>query len=203
MPGSGRANVQSIDALRDTRLALIAFGERTDAALADLRSKIDRTLAWLEQDRPLYWREQERRAYDLVASTRIAYETCRMRTVGGRHSECIEEKVAHQRAKARLEHCQRKIEIVRRWNAEAGRQADEFRGRVGPLKRTLEDDLPNLVALVTRMIDSLEAYADVRPEEPGSQSISLGVDTADSQITGSQAEPAASNDEQYDDKTST
>ena len=60
----GQANVQSLDALRDLRLSLITFGERVENALGELRSKIDRTMAWLQQDRPMYWREQERRAYD-------------------------------------------------------------------------------------------------------------------------------------------
>lgn len=169
MSGPGNANVQSVDALRDVRLALIAFAERTSSAMGELRSKIDRTMAWLEQDRPLYWREQERRAYDNVATTRIAYETCRLRTVGGRHSECIEEKIAHQRAKARLEYCKQKIEVVRRWNIEASRQVDEYRGRASPLQRRVDEELPNVVAMLSRMIDALEAYADIGPatSEPG------------------------------------
>lgn len=174
MSGPGYANVQSLDDLRDVRLALISFGERTESALGDLRSKIDRTLAWLQQDRPLYWQEQTRRAYDGVASTRVAYETCRMRTVGGRHSECIEEKIAHQRAKARLEFCQQKIETVRRWNAEAGRQVDEYRGRSGPLHRSLDEDIPNLVAMLSRMIDALEAYAEIQTVDSQAQAVSLG-----------------------------
>ncbi len=164
MAGSGSANVRSLDALRDVRLSLISFGERTDTALTELRSKIDRTLAWLQQDRPLYWREQERKAYDNVASTRIAYETCRMRTVGGRHSECIEEKIAHQRAKMRLEFCKQKCELVRRWIAEAGQQSDEYRGRSAPLQRSLEEEVPNLIAMLGRMIETIEAYADIRSE---------------------------------------
>jgi hypothetical protein len=173
MPGPGNANVHSLDALRDVRLALMSFGERTGTALSELRSKIDRTLAWLEQDRPLYWREQEREAYDGVSSTRIAYETCRMRTVGGRHSECIEEKIAHQRAKIRLQFCQHKCEVVRRWTAEAGQQSDEYRGRSGPLHRCLEEEVPNLIAALGRMIESLEAYADIRSESKET-AVSLG-----------------------------
>lgn len=203
MPGPGSANVQSLDALRDVRLALMAYGERTEAALAELRTKIDRTLAWLEQDRPMYWREQERKAYDGVASTRVAYETCRMRTVGGRHSECIEEKIAHQRAKMRLEFCQRKMEVVRRWAAEARQQADEYRGRSGPLHRCLEDEVPNLVATLGRMIESLEAYADIRSDH-GDQVISLGsAETTESTGEGapSQRDPAQSPAGSTDDQT--
>lgn len=157
------ANVRSLDALRDVRLALIAFQERASSALGSLRSRIDRTQQWLEQDRPIYWAEQERRAYDGVASARVAHDTCRLRTVGGRHPECIEEKVGLQRAKARLEYCQQKVITVRRWVIEAGRQADDYRGRVGPLQRLLEEDIPKVLARVSRMIDALEAYAEVSP----------------------------------------
>jgi hypothetical protein len=174
MPGPGNANVQSLDALRDVRLSLIAFGDRTDSALGDLRSKIDRTMAWLQQDRPMYWQEQERRAYDGVASARIAYETCRMRTVGGRHSECIEEKIAFAKAKVRLEFCKHKIEVVRRWTMEAGRQVDEYRGRSGPLKRLIDEEVPNVVAMLSRMIDALEAYAEINAAPVETTPVSLG-----------------------------
>lgn len=181
MPGPGNANVKSLDALKDVRLSLIAFRERVDSAFGDLRAKIDRTLQWLQQDRPLYWREQERKAYDNVSTTRIAYETCRLKTVGGRHPECIEEKVAHQRAKVRLEYCKQKIEVVRKWTVEAGRQADEYRGRVGPLQRRLDEELPNVIAMVTRMIDALEAYAEIHADK-SAQSVSLGHDSDDSEL---------------------
>jgi len=178
MAGQGSANVQSLEALQDLRVGLIGFAERVELALGDLRSRIDRTLAWLEQDRPLYWREQERRAYDAVASARVAYETCRLRTVGGRHSECIEERQALQRAKARLDYCQAQFETVRRWNVEARRQVDDYRGRSGPLQRRVEDDVPLLVATLARLIQSLEEYADVARRDPGADRELLRTDSA-------------------------
>ena len=176
MPAPSNANVQSLDALRDVRLALILFQERAVSALGSLRTKIDRTRAWLEQDRPLYWRDQERKAYDGVATARVAYDTCRLRTVGGRHSECIEEKVALQRAKARLEFCQQKVDTVRRVTVETGQQADDFRGRSGPLQRLLDEDIPNVLAMLSRMIDAIEAYAavGVLPDESAAVRLSPG-----------------------------
>ncbi len=161
MANPGNANVQSLDALRDFRLALVAFHERAQTAMAELRAKIDRTKGWIDQDRPLYWREQQRRAYDEVTKTRIAYDLCRLRTVGGRHSECIEEGVAKQRAKARLEYCQQKIDAVRRWSVKVGQEVDDYRGRTGPMQRQLEEDVPNMLAKLSRMIDAIEGYADV------------------------------------------
>ncbi|MBC8117499.1 MAG: hypothetical protein H7062_24135 [Candidatus Saccharimonas sp.] len=176
MPAPGHANVQSLDALRDVRLALILFQERATSALGGLRTKIDRTRAWLEQDRPLYWRDQERKAYDGVASARVAYDTCRLRTVGGRHPECIEEKVALQRAKARLEFCQQKVDVVRRVNVDVSQQADDYRGRTGLLQRLLDEDVPNVLAMLSRMIDAIEAYAaiGVLPDDSAAVQLSAG-----------------------------
>lgn len=179
MPGPGPANVQSLDALRDVRLALILFQERAVSAMGGLRTKIDRTRAWLEQDRPLYWKDQERRAYDDVASCRVAYDTCRLRTVGGRHPECIEEKVALQRAKGRLEFCQQKVDIVRRVNIEVGQQADDYRGRTGPLQRLLDEDIPNVLAMMSRMIDAIEAYAAVGVLPDDAASVALSSSTSE------------------------
>ena len=176
MPAPGNANVQSLDALRDVRLALILFQERAVSAMGSLRTKIDRTRAWLEQDRPLYWRDQERKAYDGVASCRVAYDTCRLRTVGGRHPECIEEKVALQRAKARLEFCQQKVDVVRRVNVDVGQQIDDYRGRTGLLQRLLDEDVPKVLAMLSRMIDAIEAYAavGVLPDESAAIQLSAG-----------------------------
>ena len=199
MPLATNANVRSLDALRDVRLALIAFQERASSALGSLRSKIDRTRAWLEQDRPIYWAEQERRAYDGVATARVGYETCKLRTVAGRHPECIEEKIAVQRAKARLEYCQQKVVTVRRWVIEASRQSDDYRGRVGPLQRLLEEDIPNVLARVSRMIDALEAYAEVGPVSGGEaaiqpRAVSLNaLPLGDSAVTATSEKPTPAN----------
>lgn len=159
------ANVQSLDAIKDIRLALIRFQEQASTTLGSLRTRIDRTQAWLEQDRPLYWSEQERRAYDGVASARVAYDTCRLRTVGGRHPECIEEKVALQRARSRLEYCQQQMELVRRIVVDVGQQIDDYRGRSGLLQRRLEEDVPKVLAMLGRMIEAIEAYASVGAAE--------------------------------------
>lgn len=170
MPDFLGANVHSIDALRDVRAALIRFQERAETALGELRQKIDRTVDWLELDRPNYWKEQERRAYDQVATARVAYETCRLRTTGGRRSDCIEEKKALERAKARMEYVRQKQEVVRKWMVQAGREANEYRSRTSTFQRAIENDLPVMIAQVGRMIEAIEAYAELNTGQPGDSS---------------------------------
>lgn len=153
------ANVRASESLAEFRGGVIAFRERAQAALGSLRQESLKTLRWLEQDQPQYWQQQQRLGYDRVASARVAYETCRMRTVAGHRSACIEEQVALRRARARLEYVQQQLEVVRRWSHQAGDQVNEFFGKLNPLERMLEDDVLQMIALLERMILSIEAYA--------------------------------------------
>ena len=163
MSGPLSANVQSVNAIKDVRLALINFQERATSAMGDLRQKIDRTVSWLELDRPNYWRDQERRAYDQLASTRTSLETCRLRTVAGRRSDCIEEKKAYERAKIRMEYVREKQQAVRKWMVQAEREANEYRARTSTFQRTLEHDVPMMIAQLNRMIDAIESYSEITP----------------------------------------
>ncbi len=183
MPGQQGASVQTVDALKDVRMALIKFQERATTAMGDLRQKIDRTVGWLELDRPSYWRDQEHKTYDLVATTRVAYETCRLRTVGGRRSDCIEEKKAFERAKIRMEYVREKQQAVRKWMVQAGREANEYRARTSTFQRTLENDVTLMIAQLGRMIDAIEAYSETRVSPADSTPLVVSSAAADQAAT--------------------
>jgi hypothetical protein len=197
MSGSQGANVHSLDALKDVRAALIKFQERAITAMGDLRQKVDRTVDWLELDRPSYWREQEHRAYDQLATTRVAYETCRLRTVGGRKSDCIEEKKAFERARVRMDYVREKQRIVQKWMVQAGREANEYRARTSTFQRSLENDVPLMIAQLGRMIDAIEAYTDTGGAHPTSGQVpSLSISsTADAQASAGDSETVKTNDD--------
>ena len=193
MPGPQSANVHSVDAIRDVRSALVTFQERATTAMGELRQKIDRTQAWLELDRPNYWRDQERRAYDLVASTRVGLETCRLRTVAGRRSDCIEEKKAFEKAKMRMEYVREKQQAVRKWMVQSGREANEYRARTSTFQRMLEHDVPQMIAQLGRMIDAIERYSEMSPSmQPSTSGMSAMVSPVTEQpaVENSPAEKA-------------
>ncbi len=160
------ANVQTSEALEDVRAALIQFAERAVAALASLRQEARSTLRWLHDEQPHYWQAELRRGFDRVATTRAAYETCRMRTIAGHRSACIEEKVAAQRAQRRLEYVQQQIEVTKRWSIRADEQGNEFFSRLGPLERTLDEEIPAMLAVLERMLTAIEAYNSTAAAEP-------------------------------------
>lgn len=155
------ARVQDSAAMIDVRGALIQFAERADSALGSLRQEARRTLRWLQDEQPQYWQSELRKGYDRVSSCRISYETCRMRTVAGHRSACIEEKVALQKAQRRLEYVQQQIDVTRRVGLRSADQTNEFLGKLGPLERWLEYEIPQMVAVLDQMLLAIEAYQAV------------------------------------------
>ncbi|SFI81285.1 hypothetical protein [Planctomicrobium piriforme] len=163
------ANVRDIAVIRDFRVKLMRFAEEVEGALQSMQVETQRAFDWIEQDRPMYWTVQLRKAFDLVASTRTALTTCQMRTVAGRKSSCIEEKLDYDKAKRRLQHCQEQIERVKRWSQKIHHDVDEFRGRMSALRRLLEVDIPQALALLDKSATILEDYADVPPPKTSAE----------------------------------
>jgi hypothetical protein len=89
-----------------------------------------------------------------------------MRTVAGRRSSCIEEKVAYEKAKRRLAHCQEQIDRVRRWSIKIHHEVDEFRGRLAALRRLLDCEIPQALAFLENSAQALEAYAEMTRPAP-------------------------------------
>ena len=156
------ANVRSIEAIRDFRVALLIFQQNVNDALMSMQEQVYSALEWIENDRPRHWHQQELKAFDQISEARIALETARMRkSMDDFRPSLIEEKQALRDAKDRLAYCQEKVRIVKAMSIKVRHEADEFRGRMSQLERLIETDLPNSIALLERMLTALESYAEV------------------------------------------
>ena len=155
------ANVHSLEAVRDFRGSLIRFGEQATDCLDSLHGQVHRMIDWLEHDRPAYWQQQIRRGFDQVAEARLGLQRCQMRQVGDHRPACVEEKQALSRAKARLEYCQKKLEVVHRCQRVVEEEANQFRSRCGQIDSLLQRDLPHMAGLLDRILVSLEAYVAI------------------------------------------
>jgi hypothetical protein len=160
---SGSAQVHSIDAIGAFGSALRIFEDQASRALVALSEQANGALQWLETDAPAYWRDQVRRCYDDVSRTRTALEICRMKKVGDHRPSCIEEVEAHRAAQRKLREAEEKIEVVKRWAQRVREEIDEYRGRVMRFQQSLEQDVPQTLALLDRTVAALDAYAD-RPQ---------------------------------------
>ena len=154
------ARVTSIDAVVAFRAAVKTFEEDAAQAIMSLDEQSRRALNWLDHDAMTYWRQEVRKCSDLVARTRSELETCRMRTVGGQRSSCLEQEQAYRAAKQKLQMAEEKIEVVRKWAQRVRRELDDYRGRTMGLRMALERDVPRTVGLLDRTISSLDSYVE-------------------------------------------
>jgi exonuclease VII large subunit len=158
---SPRANVRSLDAIREFRPSVRRFEDDVMSALSMLRTELNRTLQWLDHDCPAYWQQQIRNGYDNVNEARTTLSRKSMMTVAGHRSDCIDEKKALAKAKQNLEFAQQKLQLCRQWSIKAHRAADEYTARIGRAEQSLGQGIPRLMALLERMVLALESYASV------------------------------------------
>ncbi len=154
------ANVQSIDALKEFRLALWKFAELAGRALMDAEGEIQRTQIWLETEQDSYWRGQIQRRTELVTRARNALLEKKLykSTDGGRPSAVDEEK-AFKLAVARLDEANQKMQSVRRFIRVLQREVLLYRGQVQPLSNALQQEIPTAAERLESLVASLEKYA--------------------------------------------
>lgn len=165
---SDSARVTSIPSVADFLGSLRRFEETVEDALLSLDQQVARALDWFDGDCPTHWKQTVQRCFNLVAETRAQLEACKMKRVAGHRPSCYEEKQNHLAAKQKLQQSQETVKAVRKWSIRLHHDADEYRGRIGRLRRFLEGDFARTINLMERTLASLEAYAGSTGPPPDS-----------------------------------
>ncbi|MDG3003031.1 hypothetical protein [Paludisphaera mucosa] len=158
---SSQAEVHSVEALRDFRVALALYGEDALAALGAADAELRRTVQWLQQDRPFYWQEQIKRRRERVASARADLFKLKLQKTPEHHPSLSEPKERLRQAEASLQDAERRLTLVRKWQPALQQAAMEYHGSVQRLKDLAASDVPRAIGLLTRIVEALEAYLDV------------------------------------------
>lgn len=162
---SGPAQVRSTESIDAFQAALVRFQQRATAALDVLDAELRRAEDWVAHDRPSYWRKATHEAEDAVHQAKLELERCRMFTLDGERPACREQEAAYKAAQLRCTYCREKVETVRKWQRNFRHESVEYQGRVGQLRRALEQDVPNARALLIKILRRLEEYQLERPPE--------------------------------------
>ncbi|HEY2760345.1 MAG TPA: hypothetical protein VGI75_06370 [Pirellulales bacterium] len=155
------AKVTEIGALDDFRVDLVNCSLAVRRALTDILLEIRRAMDWITEDRAVFWAAEVRRSSDLLARAKDELAHSRtFKSMGNYIPSCAEEKKQVELAKRRLEHAEKKVEMVRHWARAAQIAIDEFQGPVQQLNGMLDGDIPHAIALLERMSRALEVYAN-------------------------------------------
>lgn len=158
---SSQASVHSIDSLKDLRVALALYGEDTLGALGAVEAEVRRTLRWVQEERPVYWHDQIKRRRDQVSGARAEVFKRNLQKRPGYSPPMSEQKENLRKAEASLQDAEKRLSMVRKWQPALKQAVLEYHASIQRLKDLAASDVPRAVNLLSRMIDSLEAYLRV------------------------------------------
>ena len=188
------ANVRSVDALKDVKLALIAYAEDSRAALTSVDMEVRRMRDWLEREQLTYWKSQIKRREEEV---NMARSDLHRRRLSAGNSDAIsdtEQKEALRLAQRRLVEAEEKVAVIKRWIPVFEHACAEYRAHSQPLGDHLAGSFENTLVALDRMVASLESYLALsapvtqRYVPPGGASDAAGASATTSATTA--ASPA-------------
>lgn len=160
---SQAARVESIEKLKDLRVALCLFAETARTGLLEGDSEIQRVGLWLKNEQLRYWKSQIISRSELLTRAKIALNQKKLtKTPLGGHYSCVDEEKAVQLARRRLEEAETKLANVQKWNRRLDEEVFEYKGQVQALGRMVDSELPAAIARLDRMIESLESYVSLK-----------------------------------------
>jgi hypothetical protein len=175
---SSQTSVQSIDALKEFRVALALYGDDTVGALGAVEAEIRRTFRWLQEERPAYWQDQIKRRGEKLQQAKAEVFKRKLQQKADYKPAMTEQMENLRKAEASLDDAQKRLTMVRKWQPAFKQAALEYHGSIQRLKGLATNDIPSAVNLLTRIIDSLEAYLQVAPPSWASLSASPGTTMA-------------------------
>jgi hypothetical protein len=165
------AKVESIDAIRQLRVALIKFAETANVALSDAESDATRTLIWLEHEQVRFWTDQLRKRRTMVERCQEALRMKKLyRDSSGRMPSAVDEEKALRLAVARYEEAERKHAATKKAVGVLTREMMLYKGSVQRMSTAAAADVPNAVAMLAGMLSQLNEYVNLQaPTDAASQ----------------------------------
>ena len=159
-----QADVRSIDAVLEWHAALTNYGHTLAEAMSGVEVEIHRANEWLHEQL-VRWQRAIRDCEDEVVQAKAELAARRFPGFDGRMPDTSTQEKNLRKAKARLEHAEEKVLVIRSWIGKLPKAIDEvYRGPAHRLVNFLEAELPRGLALLDRRIAGLESYAGLRAD---------------------------------------
>jgi hypothetical protein len=162
-----RAHIGSVEALAELRPAVIRFAESCQQGLMTSEGSVRRAVSWLTGEQLPRWRAEVRRGEEEVTRTHSVMKS-RMTGFGGQPQAKVDDVLAWEKAKRRLEEARRKLEATERWSRVLAKASEEYRGAVSPLGWFVRAELGKAVGALDAMGAALEAYEQIGSAKAGS-----------------------------------
>ena len=153
-----QARVNSIEALSRFRASLAEFSDGARNALGGIDIELRRVRDWLENEQPRYWKHQIKLWDQRMVEARSALHRKNLQRTDGFVPDVSQEKETLRICKQRIEQAERKLAAIRRWIPQFHHAFSEYQGRTRSLADAASIDVERMLAMLERMITSLQAY---------------------------------------------
>jgi hypothetical protein len=161
-----KADVRSLEALKQAKAAIAEFRETARSALAEAYSEAQRTLWWLQQSQSTYWQQEYRRRLEKVNHAKSELYRAQLAAMDP-EATCLEQRKALEHAQRAVREAEAKIKAVKQWTIQLDRELTIYRGQTQGINHALEADLPKAEAGLSLMMDRLDAYIRTRIDDGG------------------------------------
>jgi hypothetical protein len=164
---SRSANVQSVQTLKDFKVAMINFSEDARNALSGVDMECRRMRDWLERDQLGYWQMQVKRRSEEVMQARSDLHRRKISQQGSDAVSDTEQKEALREAMRRLRIAEEKVALIKKLIPQLHHAIAEYHSHSQPLGDHLTGGFERSLNSVERMVVALEAYIATRaPSAP-------------------------------------
>ncbi len=175
---SRTANVQSIQTLKDFKLAMIEFSEDARNALSGVDMDLRKMRDFLERDQLGYWQMQVKRRNEEVMQARSDLHRRKISQQGSDTVSDSEQKEALREATRRLRVAEDKVALIRKLIPQLHHAIAEYHSHSQPLGDHLSGGFERSLSVLERMVLALEAY--VATTAPSAPRLDNGVGTSTS-----------------------
>ena len=109
------ANVRSLEALREFRVALIKFIDKAKRAISTSDSEVMRTQLWLQSDQPSHWLREIRKGEELLNQAKSELFRATLSQPDNPRGPTDQVRLVRKR-KEEIEHAKQQLEKTKRWS---------------------------------------------------------------------------------------
>ena len=189
---SQSANVGSIQAIRDFKVALANFADDARNALSASEMEVRRVRNWLVRDQVTYWQGQIKRRNEQLNMARSELHRRRLSQQGSDAVSDSEQKEAVKLAQRLLREAEEKFATVKKWVPVLEHAISEYHSTSQPLGDRLSGSLVNSLALLERVVTMLESYVATQATSTEVSMGALAPDAAVGSATSKTGAPATS-----------
>lgn len=160
---SQTAKVRSVESIIDFKAALITFSEDARNALSSVEMEVRRVRDWIQRDQHAYWQGQVKRRNEQVSMARTELHRRRLSQQNSDAISDTEQKENLRDAERRLAEAEAKVKIIKKWIPIIEHEIAKYHSCSQPLGDCLAGSLQNSLALLERVIRSLESYLELAP----------------------------------------